>query len=242
VTLTPMRRARLTEFCARTHDCRTFDGMSPTRSQIQSGAHAMQVNSPKQSWVVRLGSAVLAGGLFVVLSGSAAWASTNCTSDRRATPNVNGSPKTCGSIGLRGDTLVGSTSDLNASDGNVAGTVATNEGTVQPGVGQEVDLTITGSANVVVDAVLVAGGYRYNVYRHAGYLPPTLGADQHYIAPLNIYGSVPGINYWFTCYHIDPAGALPEVPQAIDIPLAAAAILVVGVVFERRRRKVPATS
>lgn len=202
----------------------------------------MQVTSPKRSWVVRLGSAMLAGSLFAVLSGSAAWGSSNCTSDRRATANVTGSPKTCASIGLRGDTLVGSTSDLNASDANVAGTVTTNQGTVQPGVGQEVDLTITGSADVVVDAVLVAGGYRYNVYRHAGSLPPTLGADQHYIAPFNIYGSVPGINYWFSCYHIDPAGALPEVPQAIDIPLAAATILAIGVVVQRRRRKVPATS
>ena len=156
--------------------------------------------------------------------------------------NTSGSPKTCGSIGLRGDTQVGSTSDLDASDGNIAGTVTSNDGAVQPGVGQEVDLTISGSANVVVDAVVIAGGYRYNIYRDAKYLPPTLGADQHYIPPFNIYGSVPGINYWFTCYHIDPASALPEVPQAVDVPLAAGAIFAAWVVFQRRRRKASANS
>jgi hypothetical protein len=197
----------------------------------------MQVSSSKQCWIVRIGSALLAGSLLLVLCGSDAWASPACTSDKRGTSYVTGSPKTCVDVGLRGDTQVGSTSDDDASDVHVAGTVTTNEGSVQPGIGQEVDITIAGPASVVVDAVVVAGGFRHSIYRNAKFLPPTLGPDQHYIAPFNIYGSVPGINYWFTCYHLDPAGALPEVPQALDVPLAGGAILVAWVLVQRRRRK-----
>ena len=56
---------------------------------------------------------------------------------------------------------MGSPSNTSASDAYVSGTVATNAGTVQPGVGQEVNVTIIGP-NVVIDAVIVKGGQAYN--------------------------------------------------------------------------------
>jgi hypothetical protein len=184
----------------------------------------------------RISGGVVVGSLFLVLSSSAAWAGSSCTSDRRANAFPLGSPKTCAAIGLRGDTQVGSTSDDDANDANVSGTVKTNEGPIQPGTGQEVDITITGPSDVVVDAVVVAGGFRHNVYRNAKYLPPALGPDQHYIAPFNIFHAIPGINYWFTCYHLDPGGSLPEVPQVLEVPLIGGAAFAGWMFIQRRRR------
>lgn len=197
----------------------------------------MQVNSPKHGWVVRISSTVLVGSLFLVLSSSTAWAWPSSADDRRASAIHIGNPTSCWAIGLRGDTRVGSSSDLDASDVNVAGTVKTNEGVVQPGTGQEVDIAITGPSTVVVDAVVVDSGNRHNTYRSFKFLPPTLEPDQHYIPPFNIIHSVPGIGYWFACYHLDPATSLPEVPQALDVPLAGGAIFAAWIFVHRRRRK-----
>ncbi len=133
---------------------------------------------------------------------------------------------TCSAIGLSSDTLVGSSSNSDASDANVSGTVKTNEGSVKPGTGQEVDVAITGPSTTVVDAVVVKGANGYNSYSNPTYLPPTLEPDQHYIPPFNNGGNIPTISHWFACYHTQPAAVTPEVPLALIIraaPGAAAA-------------------
>jgi hypothetical protein len=211
-------------------------GVGPLRTPVQSGTHSGRVTTQRYGWRARITCGVALGGLILMLSGSTAWAGTNCTSDRRATAFPLGSPKTCSSIGLRGDTQVGSPSDQGASDADVTGIVETNEGPVQPGTGQEVDLSVTGTADVVVDAVVVAGGFRHNIYRNPNDLPPALGPDQHYIAPFNIFHAVPGINYWFTCYHLDPPGSLPDVPRVLEVPLAGGVVMAAWMVLQRRRR------
>jgi len=119
---------------------------------------------------------------------------------------VAGNVTTCAGAGFAGDIQVGSSSNGNASDANVSGVVKTNAGTTQPGVGQEVDITLL-TGTVVVDAVVVKGGPAYNVYSNSAVLPPALGPDQHYISPLNPGGNVPTISHWFVCYHL---GAPPE--------------------------------
>jgi Domain of unknown function (DUF5979) len=129
-------------------------------------------------------------------------------SDPRAS-FFSGNVTTCSALGYGGDTQLGSDNNSNASDGNVTGTVATNSGSVQPGVGQEVNVTI--ASEVVVDAVVVKGGDGYNVYSKASFLPPTLGSPQHYISPLNGGGNVPTISHWFVCYHLTtspPVGSI----------------------------------
>jgi hypothetical protein len=119
---------------------------------------------------------------------------------------VVGNVTTCTGAGFAGDIQVGSSSNGNASDANVSGVVKTNAGTTQPGVGQEVDITLL-TGTVVVDAVVVKGGPAYNVYSNSAVLPPALSPDQHYISPLNPGGNVPTISHWFVCYHL---GAPPE--------------------------------
>jgi len=176
------------------------------------------------------------GSLFLALSGSTAWAWASCASDKRATATLGGNPKACSAIDLRADTRVGSSSNSGSSDVNVGGTVKTNEGLVQLGTGQEVDIAIKGLSTVVVDAVVVGGGNGYNTYRSSKFLPPTLQPDLHYIPPFNSVHKVPTISYWFACYHINPGTALPEVPQALDLPLAGGAIFATWMFVNRRRR------
>jgi hypothetical protein len=84
--------------------------------------------------------------------------------------------------------------------------VKTNAGTTQPGVGQEVDITLL-NGSVVIDAVIVKGGPAYNVYSNSAVLPPALGPDQHYISPLNPGGNVPTISHWFVCYSVQQPGS-----------------------------------
>jgi hypothetical protein len=201
----------------------------------------MQISSPRFGWVLRGASALFVGSLFLAFSGSAAWAWPSCTSDRRATAAFGRDPRSCWALGFRGDTRVGSSSGSSAGDANVVGTVKTNEGRVERGTGQELDVAITGPSTVVVDAVVVGGDYRYNTYRNPRLLPPRLEPDQHYIAPLNNNFTVPTISYWFTCYHIEPGTALPEVPQALELPLAGGVIFATWwLVHRRRRRESPA--
>ncbi len=197
----------------------------------------MRIRLPRYSWVLRGASALLVGTLFLALSASAAWAWPNCRSDPRATAAYGRDPRSCWALGFRGDTRVGSSWGGSAGDANVVGTVKTNEGRVEPGTGQELDVAITGPSTVVVDAVVVGGDDRYNTYRNPRFLPPTLEPDQHYIAPVNDNFTVPPISYWFTCYHIGPGTALPEVPQALDVPAAAGVIFAAWWLVQRRRRK-----
>jgi hypothetical protein len=94
---------------------------------------------------------------------------------------------------------------------------------------------------VVIDAVVVKGGNGYNTYTDSTYLPPTLQPDQHYIPTLNNGGNVPTISHWFVCYHLESGAMTPEVPMAIMLPLAGAAVFA-GLIFvsRRRRRESPA--
>ena len=198
----------------------------------------MRVHSTKGGWAVRSGTTALVGLLFVVLAGSTAWASSDCTSDRRARPTHGGDPRSCRAIGYRGDTLVGSASSTDASDGDVAGAVGTSTGPVQPGAGQEVDLSTDGLPGLEVDAVVVGGNGWYNSYRSDTYLPPFgTSHHQHYIPPFDGNHRVPPVSYWFACYHHDPQPALPEVPQVLEVPLAGGAIFAVFLFVQHRRRK-----
>jgi hypothetical protein len=137
-------------------------------------------------------------------------------SDPRAT-FVVGNVTTCAEVGFASDTQIGSGTNASAADANVSGTVKANAGAVQPGRGQELDVTIIG-ANVVIDAVVVKGGPGFNVYSAPAFLPPALSPDQHYIAPLNGGGNVPDIGHWFVCYHLTappPAGSLTVVKTVV---------------------------
>jgi hypothetical protein len=136
-------------------------------------------------------------------------------SDPRAT-FVAGNVETCAEAGFPSAIRVAG-EEGSASDANVSGTVKTNAGSVQPGVGTELDVAITG-ANVVIDAVVVKGGNASNVYTNPAVLPPTLPPDQHYISPLNAGGNVPDISHWFVCYHIStpaPNGSLTVLKAVI---------------------------
>ncbi|HEX4433256.1 MAG TPA: hypothetical protein VH012_00405 [Acidimicrobiales bacterium] len=197
----------------------------------------MRVRAIRGSWVVRGGSVVFVGGLMLALTGSAAWASSDCTSDHRAKPTHGNDPKTCRALGYGGDTWVGSNAGHGATDSELAGTVQTNDGTVQPGTGQEVDLAMKGFPGAVVDAVVVGGDAWYNTYKDHGSLPPGRGARQHYIPPLDGGQKVSWVSYWYACYHVDPQPALPEVPQALEVPLAGGAIFAAYLFVQHRRRK-----
>jgi hypothetical protein len=217
------------------------------RRSAENGVHAMQMTLPKSGRVLRGCSVALVGSLFLALSGSTAWASPDGRSDKRAAVeflghpgSFLGHPTSCSAIGFRGDTRVGSSSNLNASDVNVAGTVKTNAGPIEPGTGQEVDIAITGPPTVVVDAVVVGGRLGHHTYRGAKFLPPVLQPDQHYIPPFNFFNFFHGvqtIRYWFACYHMEPGTALPEVPQVLEVPLAGGAIFATWMIVQRRRRK-----
>jgi hypothetical protein len=123
-----------------------------------------------------------------------------------------GNVTTCAALNLANSIQMGSTSNTSSSDANITGTVKTNAGTIQPGVGQEVNVAINDGASVTIDAVVVKGSNGYNVYSNPTVLPPTLPPDQHYISPLTGTGAnVPAISHWFVCYHLTtppPAGSL----------------------------------
>src|SRR4051812_35860418 len=112
----------------------------------------------------------------------------------------DGNAVVCAQVGFPGDDQLGALRNNSASDGNVAGSAAVNSGTIQPGQGEEVDVTVS-NQNVVVDAVVVKGGNGYNVYPLPGgpppILPPALPPPQHYIAPFNGGGNVPALSHWF---------------------------------------------
>jgi hypothetical protein len=187
-------------------------------------------------------SAALLGGLLLALTGSTAWASSDCASDHRARPTLGGNPRTCRSLGFRGDTLLGLNSDHSAGDPALAGTVTDNDGPVQPGYGQEVDLSTKSIPGVVVDAVVVGGAGWYNTYRDHAYLPPARGSWQHYIPPLDGGHRVSWVSFWFACYHVDPQPALPEAPMTLEVPLAGGVIFAGYMGLRHRRHKVESPS
>jgi hypothetical protein len=160
--------------------------------------------------------------------------------DRRPAPR----PDEFGGLGLHGLPLrppgeadVGSNSGHGGSDFALAGTVGNNNGPVQPGYGQEVDLATNGVPGVVVDALVVGGAGWYNTYRNHVDLPPGRGSQQHYIPPLDGDHHVSWVSYWYTCYHVDPQPALPEVPSALEVPLAGGAIFAAFMFVQHRRRR-----
>jgi uncharacterized repeat protein (TIGR01451 family) len=182
-------------------------------------------SNPSSGWrKASLARIALRGGALLVALGSAITlvsppAGADTASDNRAN-FFSGNATTCAGIGLASDTQLGSDSNTNASDQNVSGVVKTNAGTVQPGNGEEVDIT-TANNSVVVDAVMVKGGNGYNVYSDSTFLPPTLGPDQHYISPLNDGGNVPTISHWFVCYHVAPDPSI-GITKTADAPSVSA--------------------
>jgi hypothetical protein len=182
------------------------------------------------------------GGLLLALTGSAAWGSPDCTSDYRARPTFGSDPKTCRGLGFNGDILLGSDTDHDADDPALGGTVTDNDGSVQHGYGQEVDLGTKGIPDVVVDAVVVGGAGWYNTYRNPAYLPPGRGSKQHYIPPLDGDHHVSWVSYWYACYHVDPQSVLPEAPVAFEVPLAGGAIFAAFMVVQHRRRRAASVS
>ena len=136
-------------------------------------------------------------------------------SDSRAAFH-EGNVVTCLGAGFPGTIQMGSPQNDNASDANVSGVVAPNSGTIQPGQGEEVNVTLI-NPFAVIDAVVVKGGNGYNVYSNPSFLPPTLGPPQHYISPLNGGGNVPTISHWFVCYHTTtpPTGSITVLKTVI---------------------------
>jgi hypothetical protein len=146
--------------------------------------------------------AALAIGMTVVFTGVA---SADSASDPRATfvPQEGPTVTTCEGAGLPADDLIiGADGNGSDDDDNLSGEVVENAGDIQPGTGEELNVTIESDANVVIDGVVVKGGNGYNLYSDPSVLPPALDPPQHYIAPLTGGGKVPGISHWFVCYHL----------------------------------------
>jgi hypothetical protein len=149
----------------------------------------------------------LSFGALAAIAAGAGWpqasASAQSSSDQRAR-FVEGNVTTCAGVGFPSGVQVGSSSNANASDGHISGTVKTNVGTTDPGHGQELDVAVPGTG-FVIDAVVVKGGPAYNLYTDPSVLPPALSPDQHYVAPFNRGGNLPTISHWFVCYHVGPS-------------------------------------
>jgi hypothetical protein len=163
------------------------------------------VRSLRTYLVGAFAATLLAAGGVVAFAGSAA---ADSASDSRATFVDAANATTCAQASDAVDGSFGADTQLpvspdnaNHADANVSGVVKTNAGSVQPGTGQELDVTLLAD-NVVVDAVIVKGGNGYNVYLGPDAVPPALQPDQHYIAPFNGGGNVPAISHWFVCYHV----------------------------------------
>src|SRR6516165_1449659 len=117
-------------------------------------------------WVWWVGAVGFVG--VVVLSGATAPAAApmprqlpvgapaSSASDPRAT-FVSGNATLCAEVGFPDANQVGAPENNSASDDNVSGTAGPNTGTVQPGQGEEVNVTIINPA-AAIDAVVVKGG------------------------------------------------------------------------------------
>ena len=186
----------------------------------------------RRTFRARMGSivavAALAAGMTVALTGVA---SADTASDPRATFNAeDNNATTCADVGLADSTQIGADGNDPDADSNVSGEVTENDGSVQPGTGEELNVTLL-TDFVVIDAVVVKGGNGFNVYENPTFLPPTLGPPQHYIAPLNGGGNVPGLSHWFVCYHeagsleisktlLDPVDPTAVVATSFDVKVA----------------------
>jgi Domain of unknown function (DUF5979) len=108
-------------------------------------------------------------------------------------------------VGFPDSDQLGAAKNHAASDGNVTGTPAPNNGPVHPGQGEELNVTVI-NPNVVIDAIVVKGGNGYNQYPNPTapppVLPPALPPPQHYISPFNGGTNVPALSHWFVCYHL----------------------------------------
>ncbi|HEU5306105.1 MAG TPA: DUF5979 domain-containing protein [Acidimicrobiia bacterium] len=156
----------------------------------------------------------LVAGLTVALAGVA---TADSASDPRATFHDAANATTCAQVGFADAVQVGAQGSGSASDANVSGVVSTNSGPIHTGQGQELDVTITGSATI--QAIVVKGGNGYNVYENAVDLPPSAQSPQHYISPFNNGGNVPAISHWFICYEPStvPTGTL-QVNKVVGLP------------------------
>jgi hypothetical protein len=172
------------------------------------------------------GVAALAVGMSLAFAGVA---SADSASDDRATfvDHPQGSVTTCDDVGLPDDDfIIGADGNGSDSDANVSGVVGTNTGPIHTGQGEELNVTILGS-NVVIDGVVVKGGDGYNLYEDSSVLPPSLQPPQHYIAPFNTGGQVPGISHWFVCYHLSetPTTGSLEISKTVLPPIAGGAVV-----------------
>jgi hypothetical protein len=181
----------------------------------------------ERGWVRRAG--LLCGVAGLVLFGVAATAGASrpvpqqvgilpillrsSPSDPRAVFH-DGNVDLCSGVGFPASDQLGALGNNTASDGNVSGTPAPNNGSIQPGQGEELNVTVL-NPDVVIDAVVVKGGNGYNVYPNPAapppILPPGLPPPQHYISPFNGGGNVPELSHWFVCYHLTtppPVGSL----------------------------------
>jgi len=171
-----------------------------------------------------LGVVALTAGLLVALTGVAV---ADSASDDRATFHDAANVTTCEGAGFGDSTqMPDPTSASSDADANVSAVVSTNSGPVQPGQGQEVDVTIINPL-VVVDAVVVKGGNGYNVYEDSNVLPPALQPLQHYISPLNNGGNVPAISHYFVCYHLGevPLTGSLEISKFVVPPVDGTAVV-----------------
>lgn len=160
--------------------------------------------------------AALAAGMTIAFTGTA---SADSASDPRATfvPQDGPTVTTCEDAGLPADDMIiGADGNGSDSDDNLSGEVTDNDGDIQPGQGEELNVTIESDANVVIDGVVVKAGNGYNLYTDPSVLPPALDPPQHYIAPLNGGGQVPNISHWFVCYHLAATISV----EKVVVPLA----------------------
>jgi hypothetical protein len=186
-------------------------------------AQEATVTDSRRAWRLALAAGLVGLMLSVVwasvtVTGADAQLRSPAASDPRAT-FVNSNVVTCSGAGFPLTIQMGSPANTDAFDAYVSGTVAANAGTVQPGVGEEVNITIVGPG-VVIDAVVVKGGQAHNIYSNPTFLPPTLVAPQHYISPFNGGGNVPTISHWFVCYHLTtpPQTGTLTVEKAVIAP------------------------
>jgi hypothetical protein len=169
--------------------------------------------------VVRLGAVV--AGVAAIVAVSAGGALADTASDGRATFGAGSTPTSCDQAAGSGEVQLGSSGPT--GDTALSATVGLNTGSLQPGVGQELDITLL-NPFAVLHVVIVGGTGGYNRYV-APSLPPTLATPQHYLAPLDATAKVPPITTWLACYtiassYIDVAGVVVTSPKPVGTPLA----------------------
>jgi Domain of unknown function (DUF5979) len=160
--------------------------------------------------------AALAIGMTIAFTGGVA--SAEAASDPRATFVNENIGDDCADAGLPADDLqIGAQGNGSDSDENLSGEVVENDGDINPGQGEELNVTIESDANVVIDGVVVKAGSAYNLYSDPSVLPPALDPPQHYIGPfVGAQNNVPQISHWFVCYHLAASISV----EKVVVPLA----------------------